>query len=519
MTGARRSAVASRATPLVVLMCTALAGPQALAATVLDKPAADARADAAKTSSDINADARAAVAQALYAASATTAAAERAADARIAAQRRDVEALRTQLAGLPGRDAANQTRLRDVQTQLAQAQERYVAQLAERDRAYAQEIAFFRKAVQDIASTPEGEAALRRYNAGDEVGALAVLDRLIDAREKARKLRADIETAAERRRVATLALDARNKGKLRTDAVIARFEAVTKLDPGKHTDWVQLSRLYSDAGRLADSEHAARKAAESAADERDQLVALGTIGDVLLRRGYPLGALQRFRDSLEIAKRLSAADPNSARLKRDVSVSLGRIGDVLMARGVLRDLHGARECFEERLEIDMRLSADNPLSAVLKRGVSVSLEMLGDVLVAQGDLPGALQRYQGSLEMREQLSDDDRSSAGLRRDVSIGLNKLGEVLALQGDLPGAMQRFQDSLEIAERLAAEDPSSAELQRDVAVSLWKLAFVPGSGVTWERAANSLEAMKAKGILNPADEPRLQEARTRAAREGRP
>ena len=155
--------------------------------------------------------ARAAVAQAVYAASATAAAEQRLADARISQQRREIETLRTQLTTTAARDDSARRRL---QSQLAEAQERFVQQLAEHDRAYAQEIAVFRSAVQDIASTPEGEAALRQYNAGDEIGALAVLDRLVEARERARQVRANIETAAERRRVATLALDAKNKGKV-----------------------------------------------------------------------------------------------------------------------------------------------------------------------------------------------------------------------------------------------------------------------------------------------------------------
>lgn len=90
---------------------------------------------------DQNAAARASVAQALYAASATNAAAERAADTRIAEQRKQIEALQTQLKASSGRDASEQVRMRDLQTQLAQAQERFVAQLAERDRAYAVSVA------------------------------------------------------------------------------------------------------------------------------------------------------------------------------------------------------------------------------------------------------------------------------------------------------------------------------------------------------------------------------------------
>lgn len=190
-------------------------------------------ASAVAAPSDLTAAARASVAQALYAASTTSAAAARHSDERLVEQRRQIESLQTRLR------TANSHHTQGV-AELAQAQERFVAQLAERDRAYAREIAVFRRAVEDIASTPEGERALRQFNAGDELGALSVLDRLRAARDSARQARANIESAAEGRRIATLALEARARGKLDTSVVIARYEDVTRLDPGEHWDWVEL---------------------------------------------------------------------------------------------------------------------------------------------------------------------------------------------------------------------------------------------------------------------------------------
>ncbi len=60
-----------------------------------------------------------------------------------------------------------------------------MAALAKLDQAYAVEIVSLRKAVQDIAATPEGAVALARFNAGDEEGALAILDDPRKARDVA----------------------------------------------------------------------------------------------------------------------------------------------------------------------------------------------------------------------------------------------------------------------------------------------------------------------------------------------
>jgi tetratricopeptide (TPR) repeat protein len=256
----------------------------------------------------VQVDARSEIAAALFAASATQAAAERAADAKLRAQAAEIARLRRE-------GSANRT-------QIAALEERYVADLAAKDRAYAQEIAVFRAAVTDIAATPEGIAALARFNAGDEIGALAVLDQLRAARDKARQVRANIESAAEGRRIATLALEAQGRGRLAAAAVIARYEEVTRLDPGVHWDWVELGRLYVDAGNLPQARRAAERAAETAGDARDRSVAAGALGDVQVLQGDLRAALQSFEQIVAIIQRLAAADPSSARLQRDVWVSM-----------------------------------------------------------------------------------------------------------------------------------------------------------------------------------------------------
>ena len=256
-------------------------------------------------------DARAEVAAALYGASATLAAAQRSSDEKLRAQR-------TQIENLHGVLRAGDEKLSNA---LAAAQEQFVAALGARDRAYAEEIAVFRKAVEDIAATPQGAAALARFNAGDEIGALAVLDELLAARDKARQKRADIKSAVEGRRIATLALEARTRGKPSTAEVLARFEEVVQLDPGVHWDWVELGRLYQDARRLADSERAARAAAKTAVNDRDRMVAFGELGNVLTARGNGPAALAAYRQSKSIAEACARRDRTNLGWQRDLSLS------------------------------------------------------------------------------------------------------------------------------------------------------------------------------------------------------
>jgi len=330
-------------------------------------------------------DARAEIAAALFAASATQAAAERVADAKIRSQRKEIEELR------------GKVRAGDAQrkAELTAAEEKYVAALAARDRAYAQEIAVFRKAVEDIAATPQGAAALARFNAGDEIGALAILDNLRAARDAARKKRADIESAAEGRRIATLALEGRKRGKLATAQVIVRYEEVTRLDPAVHWDWVELGHLYTNAGNLPAALRAARSAADTAENDRDLAVALGAIGDVQRDQGDLSAALTSYRASLTIFERRAKADPGNAGWQHDLSVPQSKIGDVQRHQA---DLSAALTSYRASLAIAERLAKADPGNAEWQRDLIVSYVKLSDMT---GDKMYDLQALDIALAMKK----------------------------------------------------------------------------------------------------------------------
>ncbi|MFZ1772690.1 MAG: hypothetical protein WAT78_01890 [Rhizobiaceae bacterium] len=71
---------------------------------------------------------------------------------------------------------------------------------------------------------------------------------------------------------------------------------------------------------------------------------MNKIGDVLVSRNDLTGALARYEEGLEIARRLMAADPSHAEHARDVFVSLARLG---MTRGQDGDAGAACAAFAE----------------------------------------------------------------------------------------------------------------------------------------------------------------------------
>ena len=154
---------------------------------------------------------------------------QRRSDRDLRQQRFEIDELRAEVDVLRDSGTKDRASLDALRDQLAAREAAFVAELAARDQVYAEEIATLRRAVEDIAATPEGLAALERFNNGDEAGALAVLDQLRAARD-----------LAAARRIARLALDARNRAAegVSTQSVIARYAEITGLDHGAHWDWV-----------------------------------------------------------------------------------------------------------------------------------------------------------------------------------------------------------------------------------------------------------------------------------------
>jgi tetratricopeptide (TPR) repeat protein len=402
--------------------------------------AASARAEAPSV------DARAEIAQALFAASATQAAAERAADARLTAARMEIDRLRAQGAR--------------AHAQLVQAQEEYVAGLLARDRAFAQEIAVLREAVRSIAATPEGAAALARYNSGDAAGALAVLDQLVDARERARQARANVETAAERRQVARLAyyawgrdlsvwsrsFDARTRDALNelsaaASRVLSRFEDVIRLDPNVYWDWAALCHLYAFVDRDADSLRAATRAVALAPGDDERADALFEWAELLSKAGDHASARRRYEESLGIRRRLFAAEPS--RESFDILRTLVLLGDTLVK---LTDLARARARYEEVCELE-QFSGTNCM---------IAMPALADIAEKQGDAPYARR-------ISERVVSDRRAEAAAHPGDAHSLGSLvlrlrlhGDLLSRQGDFAAARTAYQEGVAVARRLGAAHP---------------------------------------------------------------
>jgi tetratricopeptide (TPR) repeat protein len=114
----------------------------------------------------------------------------------------------------------------------------------------------------------------------------------------------------------------KDRGEKDTRAVRALWAEATELDPDDFGSWVELARVAFEAGDLPGARAAAGSAAKTAANDRDRSVALSELGDVQMAAGELKGARQSFEESLQIARRLAAANPSSAETRRDAAVAM-----------------------------------------------------------------------------------------------------------------------------------------------------------------------------------------------------
>src|SRR6185295_4269073 len=102
------------------------------------------------------------------------------------------------------------------------------------------------------------------------------------------------------------------------------YETAQTLDADYAWGWIELRRLYQEAGRLPEARRAAEQALANAQNDRDRAAAGTKLGDVLVAAGDLAGARARFEQSLQIRERLASANPSSADAQRDLSIEIGR---------------------------------------------------------------------------------------------------------------------------------------------------------------------------------------------------
>ena len=386
------------------------------------------------------ADTQAEVATVLYASAAKLVAQEKQSDDALHRQQAAIEALRSQVAA----------GARERRAELAAAEQAYVAKADALHRDVAVQIAILRDSVVKVTSTPEGAAALARFNAGDEAGAVGVVHALAEAQVKMLQTKSAIESAAALRPAAQLAYQAWSDHKLSAQEVIAELEEVTNLDPGVFGDWLDLATVYQSASRPADAQTAAQRAVSLATSDLEREASLGHLGDVLASMNDRDGAKRAYRDELAVISAIAVDSANDDA----VLGSLDRLGWKLESVG---DLADARTAVNASARIAVRflgpgVSAESSLTdGAVVAGRNILQMILSDQIAIaqeQGDNAGALAAAEQALSIaRQSFASVPMMPFGmiLAMDLADAEGRVGDIKVKLGDAAGARAAYLEEM--------------------------------------------------------------------------
>ncbi|MBI1340215.1 hypothetical protein GC169_08420 [bacterium] len=200
---------------------------------------------------------------------------------------------------------------------------------------------------ESVAEDPDLADAKARIVARDFDGATAAV-REVAEREAARRKQSSVREAQLWRDLGLL-----EAGRSVANAIDA-YEKARALEGDDVWTLIYLSRLYRAKGDLPRAGEAAGAALDAATNQRDRSVANNELGDVAVARNDSEGALNAYREGLEIARALHAADRSNAVLQRDLIVSHVKLGEV----------SGDPKWTEAALEIALGMQAKGILAPV-----------------------------------------------------------------------------------------------------------------------------------------------------------
>ena len=155
-------------------------------------------------------------------------------------------------------------------------------------------------------------------------------------------------------------------------------------------------RILGEAQKLQDN--LAQGGEENNDLLRSRAATLSERSNSLANFGDPEGALAAAAESLVIARKLAASQPQDKVSKRDVSVSLDKIGQIKSRQ----EPAAALALFKESLEIRRKLAALEPANLQFQHDVSGSLDGIG-VILKRKDPAAALVVFKESLEIMRGL--------------------------------------------------------------------------------------------------------------------
>jgi len=178
---------------------------------------------------------------------------------------------------------------------------------------------------------------------------------------------------------------------------------------------------------------------------------------VQLADGQMERALASARRALEVARKLSVADPQNSQAQLVLAADYANLADVVSRFGKQRE---AQSAMERALSIDAKLAKRYPRNAEFRHMRSQRLQIGGYILHRFRHYPQALRDYKETLDLLLGMKREDPSNRGVHLLLALAYNGIGLAQNRLLDFPAAATAFHQALdvlstEMASKAASED----------------------------------------------------------------
>lgn len=252
------------------------------------------------------------------------------------------------------------------------------------------------------------------------------------------------------------------------------------------------SILATDKSRLAEKEQSARKTADEQAG-----LALSTLRSVIFRIARNLenveGAAevrtQLLKTAVEGLNKVAKTLETRIEADRALIAAHNDIGKIYMFVGNLEKVNSSEQAlhhFQQARALGEQMLKETPADSSLHRDVSVSLELMGDILIPMGRLDEADKAYSQSLAISEQRLMQTPNDIKCMQDAGFGYEKVADGLLTRGEIAKARPYLERCIGLYQKIVDLDPKNASYRRDLIVGQSKFGNVLRNEERYDEAA---------------------------------
>lgn len=190
------------------------------------------------------------------------------------------------------------------------------------------------------------------------------------------------------------------------------------------------------------------------------------VGEIARQRGDRVKAEQSFQQYRHLAERLTAIDPQNDEWRAEVAYAQSALGVLVLEEG-----RGAEAivAFEGALAVTEDLARHH--SSDLSRQVELGQRhaWLADALQKQGRLAAARAQRETELSIYQSVLTQDPTIRQAKFSTIVALQILGRLVMIEGDATGALRYFTNAATQAESLLANERDNMDLSSVVAAAI--------------------------------------------------